>query len=277
MADEEHPASQAGKPVKLQHALASLVERDLASGLKAGCKNSADRLRLEELQDESVNSEWLWALDNTSPAYLADAYVAAIRLRLGAGFATEPLPCRACKGVLDPSGLHCLCCAPGESTRGHNDVRDALFDLAHVADATAETEVLGLLETAPGLRPVDVLTTAVSPGLTSALDVGIAAPHAQHAGSDCAETMRLKKRRTYAVRLPALESEGLEYRPVVWSCWGREHPDTTAVLLQLAKQGARRRGWASHVRLLQKARAQIGAALARRASGMLRACLPCRG
>ena len=171
----------------------------------------------------------------------------------------------------------CIACAAhrGESTRGHNDMRDAVFDLAHVADATCETEVLGLLEAVPGLRPADVLTTAVSPGLTSALDVGIAAPHALQAGPDCAETMRVKKRQTYARHLPAMEAEGMEYRPLVWTCWGREHLDTTAVLTQLAQQGARRRGWASHARLLRRARAQIGAAITRRAAGMLRACLAC--
>ena len=92
--------------------------------------------------------------------------------------------------MLDANGNYALCCAPGESTKGHNDVRDALFDLARLADATAEKEVLGLLETAPGLRPPDVLTTVVSPGMTSALNVGVAALHARHAGADCTESMR---------------------------------------------------------------------------------------
>ena len=203
-----------------------------------------------------------------------EAYVAAVRLRLGAGFATEPLPCRACKGVLDPNGRHALCCAPGESTKGHNDVRDEVFDLVRMADATAEKEVLGLLETAPGLRPADILTNAVSPGLTSALDVGIAAHHASHAGADCAEATRVRKRATYARFLPALLAEGVEYRPLVWSCWGREHPDTTAALTQLARQAARRRGSSDFRPLLRRARARIGAAIARRAAGMLRACMP---
>ena len=107
-----------------------------------------------------------------------DAYVAAVRLRLGAGFADQPLQCRVCAGTLDPADLHALCCAQGESTRGHTDARDCVFDLARLADATAEKETLGLLDTAPGLRPANVLTSAVSPGWVSALDVGIAAPHA---------------------------------------------------------------------------------------------------
>ena len=262
----------------LQHGLSWLVDKDAADGLRGNAGSQADRGRLDDLRHKTVNSEWLWALEPTAPAFLEpDAYVPAVRLRLGAGFASEPLPCRACRKVLDANGSHALCCAPGASTRGHNDVRDSVFDLTHVADATCEKEVLALLETAPGKRPADVLTNAVSPGLTSALDVGVAAPHAVHAGEDCAESMRLRKRKEYASYLQALAAEGVEYEPLIWTCWGREHPDTTAVLLQLARQGARRGGWASHEHLRRRARASIGAALARRAAGMLRACLPCRG
>ena len=188
----------------------------------------------------------------------------------------EPLRCRACRGRLDTHGLHSLGCAPGESTRGHNDVRDCVFDLARLADATAEKEVLGLLETAPGLRPADVLSTAVSPGLTSCLDIGIAAPHARHVtpDEDCTEAMRLKKRAVYSRHAAAMRDEGLEYKPLIWSCWGRERPDTTAVLQQLARQVARRKGHSQPKGLLAQTRARVGAALARRAAAMLRACMP---
>jgi hypothetical protein len=276
--DPEHPVShRVGRP-QLQHALSGLVDRDgldtLIANLTADSR-SFDVRRLQDLRDDTVSSEWLWAVDPRAPAALEpDAYVAAVRLRVGAGFATEPMPCRACRGTLDPGGCHALCCAPGESTRGHNDVRDSLFDLARLADGTAEREVLGLLEAAPGLRPADVLTSAASPGLASALDVGIASPDAMHAGEDCTESMRVRKRVVYSRHLPALLAEGIEYRPLVWSCWGREHPDTTAVLTQLARQAARRKGAADFQPLLRRARARIGAAIARRAAGMLRACLP---
>ncbi len=86
--------------------------------------------------------------------------------------------------------------------------------------------------------------------------------------------MRVRKRRKYAKYLPALEAEGVVYKPMVWSCWGREHPDTTAALTSLARQAARRRGLGTHKELLRQTRARVGAALARRTSAMLRACLP---
>ena len=275
--DPEHPAAAAPHRPHLQRSLAALVDADrmdalVSSAGPAGCSSAR---RLEELRDPTVSSEWLWALDPAQPDCLeADAYVAALRLRLGAGFAAEPLRCRVCRGTLDVGGSHALCCAPGASTRGHNDVRDEVFDLARLADSTAEKEVLGLLEAAPGLRPADVLTSAASPGWTSALDIGIASPGARHAGVDCTESMRVRKRGVYSRHLGALEAEGVQYRPLVWSCWGREHPDTTAVLTQLARQAARRRGLLCHWPLLRRVRARVGAALARRAAAMLRACLP---
>ena len=190
--------------------------------------------------------------------------------------AGNALRCRICGGTLDPEGVHSTCCAPGESTRGHNYVRDVVFDLAQVADVNSEKEILGLLVTAPGLRPADVLTSAVTPGLVSALDVGIAAVEALRAGTDCTESMRKRKRWTYRNHLDALETEGVEYKPMVWSCWGREHPDTSAILTALARRAARRRGHASHQPILRQVRAQVGAALARRSAAMLLACLPGR-
>ena len=62
--------------------------------------------------------------------------VAAARLRLGAGFATEPLPCSLRRGTLDTSGRHAFCRASGEATRGHDEVRDEVCDLARLADAS---------------------------------------------------------------------------------------------------------------------------------------------
>ena len=57
--------------------------------------------------------------------------------------------------------------------------------------------------------------------MTVALDVCVAAVEARHAGTDCTEAARVRKRRVYAAHLDALEAEGVEYRPVLWSNWGR--------------------------------------------------------
>ena len=93
-----------------------------------------------------MSSDWLWALDSLQPDHVEpDAYIAAVRLRLGATFASAPTTCCVCRGVLDTQGILDTCCAQGTSTRGHNDVCDAVFALVRAADHNAEKEFLGLL------------------------------------------------------------------------------------------------------------------------------------
>ena len=152
-------------------------------------------------------------------------------------------------------------------------MRGELFAITRIADTIAEREVLGLLDTAPGLRPADILTCAVQPSLSSALDIGIAAPHSAHAGTDCCETMRRRKVRHYADHAGDLLEQGIQYIPIIWSCWGREHEDTTRVLRRIARVVARRRG-GSHDVVLTSLRDAIGAILARRAAAMLGSCMP---
>ena len=151
-------------------------------------------------------------------------------------------------------------------------MRDCLLDLARLGDSTAEPEVLGLIASAPGLRPADVLTSALSGNQLSALDVGVAATDAQRAGEDCTETMRSSKVRRYAPYHAELQAAQVMYRPVVWSCFGREHSDTTSVMVGLARRAARRRGFAGYRPLLARARAAIGVALARRLALMALSC-----
>ena len=121
---------------------------------------------------------------------------------------------------------HALCCAPGPSTSGHNEVRDIVLATPVVADPATEPEVLGLLQAAPGLRPADILTSAVREGTLSAFRVGIASPDARHAGLDAAESMR------------QLLEQGIEDQRLTWSCYGREHPATSAALTLLARRAA---------------------------------------
>ena len=235
------------KAIKLQHDLSVLFDQDshdhFLAHFEAQPNSEADFQRLKDLRDETVSSKWLWTVDPRSRFTVAsDTFIAATRLRLGASFTCQPIRCRLCNRTLDINGSQALCCARGEGTRGHNDIRDEVYQIMEMADTTAEREVLGLLDTAPGLRPADILTTAVVPSLSLALDIGVAAPHALHAGNDCCETMRLRKVRHYRDHLEDFHLQGIIYTPLVWSCWGREHEETTKVLRQIARAAARRRG-----------------------------------
>ena len=152
-------------------------------------------------------------------------------------------------------------------------MRDSVFDFTRLAHATAEPEVLGLIASAPGARPADVLTSALAADKDTALDVGIASPDAAGAGPDCTESMRSRKLAKYLEYQGELDAARVVYRPITWSCYGREHPDTTAVLLAVARRTARRQGLADPLPVLRRMRASIGVALARRAARMVHACL----
>ena len=117
----------------------------------AQLNSEEDFMRFKDLRDETVSSKWLWTVDPRSRLTLdSEAFIAATRLRLGANFTCQRIRCRLCNRVLDINGSHALCCAPGEGTRGHNEIRDEVFQITNIADTTAEREVFGLLDTAPG-------------------------------------------------------------------------------------------------------------------------------
>ena len=221
----------------------------------------------------------MWELNPRFARHLdQDAFVAAMRVRLGADRGARSLECHAC-GKRPGCRLHehALCCAPGPSTSGHNEVRDIVLATAVVADPAAEPEVLGLLQAAPGLHPADLLTSAACEGTLSALDVGIASPDARHAGLDAAESMRLRKLARYSRFLPELSKQGIVYQPLTWSCYGREHPATSAALTLLARRAARRQGDRPWRYRLRQLRAEVGAALARHAAAMVVTCFGALG
>ena len=118
--------------------------------------------------------------------------------------------------------------------------REPSLTLPNQCDPSTELEAPGLI---PGtrLRPADVLTGALGPGLT-AIDVGIASPDAAHAGDDCTGTMYNPKLEYYSPHAAAIERQSVLYQPLIWSAYGRPHPQSTVILRTLAKKLARRRG-----------------------------------
>ena len=84
----------------------------------------------------------------------------------------------------------------------------------------------------------------------------------------------MRKRAHYAEHLETMAAAGLRYLPVVFSCYGRVHPESVATMQRIAQQAARHVGVADHKPLLRRAHAAIGVALCRRAAAMVRACVP---
>ena len=153
-------------------------------------------------------------------------------------------------------------------------MRDTLHAGFAASDPGAAIEVQGLIASQPDLRPADILTTAAREHGTTAVDVGICAPHASGAGEDCVETMRSHKLENYASVLSELEAQNIQYVPATISCYGRRHPSVTQILIQAAREAARRKGLGSHNGFLRRWYRLIAADVWRRAARMIAACAP---
>ena len=278
--DPEHPAASRGSGImKLQRDLVRVTDAALAYGLVQQARASGawnTEQRLFDLSDTKCSHEWLW---NVSPhkgkTMSHSEYVMAVRVRLGCAGPDEPLSCSSCEGgILERSGRHCLLCAKGESTRGHNAVRDEIFAMAKGVDGNAETEPVGLIPSHPALRPADILTSASGlTGRLAALDVGIISPAAAGAGTDCTETMRVRKCRRMEPFADELEAGDVTYRPITFSCFGRPHSDAFKVIQCLAQRTARRRGTEAHVEQ-RRMMTRITHEIWRRAGRMVLRCWP---
>ena len=170
-----------------------------------------------------------------------EEYVTAVRLRLGCGGPIEPAVCSNCGcSAVTSNGTHALLCARGESTKGHNAIRDELHNMASTIDPSSEIEPPGLIGSAPLLRPADLLSGAFTQGRLAAVDVGIICPSAAGSGADCVVTMEARKLARMDPYKDELAAAAIDYRPFAISCWGRLHPNARQMLISLAKRIARR-------------------------------------
>ena len=134
-------------------------------------------MRLQQLLKPGQDHTWVTHLANSGRPALAPAeWLTAIRIRQGCWFTREATPCAVCGDALDPQALHSMCCTQGESARGHNSVRDAVYGCLREVDATAEKEVPGLIASNTSLRPTDILTKATRMQGEGAVDIMIRSP-----------------------------------------------------------------------------------------------------
>ena len=105
----------------------------------------------------------------------------------------------------------------------------------------------------------------------------MASPDAAGAGADCTETMVLSKRGTYARHADELRRAGIAYHPVVWSAYGRPHPDAIRVMIAVSRNTARRRGADNYRGLARGLAARVTVELWRRAASMVLRCWPVSG
>ena len=164
------------------------------------------------------------------------------------------------------------CVVKAESTHGHYEEKKQVLTGVQQNDRGAETADPGLI---PGidLRPADILTVDVGGGAV-ALDIGICSPDAQNAGDDCTQTMLDRKKNYYAPYANSLDRQNIRYQPLIWSSFGRPHPQTTTYLRTLSKTIARRRGCLGAGAVYAGLHKAISIEIWRRASKQVMSCWP---
>ena len=228
---------------------------------------------LDDLSDRATDHTWMWLFAASGgPRISKSDFCTAVRLRIGADVVPPEHVCACCGEVMGADGKHALRCAPGESTRGHYSVTSVVHVLASLSDPASCAEPRGLVPSRPALRPADVLTSAAFSHL-AALDVCVASPDAEGAGTDACAAGAVRKTAHYKDVIEELQDEGYTYHPLVWSSWGRPGHDAESAVRTLAAAVARRRGLGDGHALEARAKGLIGAAIWRRAAAMVRTCL----
>ena len=97
-------------------------------------------------------------------------------------------------------------------------------------------------------------------------------PTSADAGGDATERYKQYKLQKYARYDAELRGQGIAYAPLIWTAWGRQHPDATAVMKALAARAARRKGLTARGDILAASRLAISLALQARAARMVMRC-----
>ena len=115
--------------------------------------------RFNNMRHKLVSSKWIQFVNSRFSFALFDTVVT--RLRFEFGFAFQLINNWLWNRPLDVNGTYAICCALGEGTRRHNEIRDVVFHVTKMTATSIKREVLGLLDTAPRLRSVDILIFTV--------------------------------------------------------------------------------------------------------------------
>jgi hypothetical protein len=172
----------------------------------------------------------------------------------------------------DELGRHALLCARGSRVVGHNALRDHVAALTRIADVSTVVEA-----SVQGRRPADILTGAAPlGGLGSlALDVGVTTPFTSDAirspTDDPLDEYRKRKVMKYT---ESCKDVGWDYRPLIFSAFGRAHEDTHQVVHRFCVAAAKTFGGSDVGRAETAWWRNAGTLLAERAARMVERCRP---
>ena len=243
-ADEISPEEVPGMSQKM---ISLEIDKKLKISLVQSLTEKRDKARLASLGLPHAG-DWL----NVTPSPILGLHVRpqefrySVLYRLGAPVYSSAGLCPACRKDSDKYGDHAIVCGShGERIARHNQLRDAIYQVAASSNLAPRKEENALL---PGTsaRPADVLiphwtggrdtaldVTVVSPLLTDRLDNSITTP-----GYTLEEAFN-NKCRDY---LEACEREGLSFIPLPVETLGGWHKRAVDQLRKLAKAQARTTG-----------------------------------
>lgn len=158
--------------------------------------------------------------------------------------------CPLCSEPVDPFGDHFVCCDKNGSTRRHNALRDALFEVLVQGAIPAAKEVTSNNRR----RPADILLIAWERGKDVALDLTVTHPLGlaghpiivQHAARHCrrAESTKL------ASEGDLCRQVGWGFTPAAFTPWGGVGPSARAILHEVGRRAtAALTGWPKERRL----------------------------
>ena len=220
------------------------------------CKvgSARDMARLQ-CQGGAISNGWMSVLP--SRALRTDIHDADYRLLLRWWLGLPLLPvgrtlpgCPLCGEPVDPFGDHFVCCKQNGSTRRHNALRDAIFDVLVSASIPSAKEVTcGTRQ-----RPADILLLAWERGRDVAVDLTVTHPLGlsqhpivvQNAARHCARAEAAKKE----AEGDLCRRAGWGFTPAAFTPWGGSGPTARALLHEVGRRATNNlAGWPKQRRL----------------------------
>ena len=234
-------------PEMTQKMISLEIDKKLKTCLSQSLTEKRDKARLASLGLEHAGA-WL----NVIPSPILGLHVRpqefrySVLYRLGAPIYPSIGPCPACKKESDRYGDHAIVCGShGERIARHNQLRDAIYQVAASSNLAPRKEENALL---PGTsaRPADVLIPSWTGGRDTALDVTVVSPllteRVDLSITTPGHTLKVAfndKCRDYQ---EACEREGITFIPLPVETLGGWHKKAVEQLKKIARAQARNTG-----------------------------------
>ena len=242
--DELAPEEVAGMTQKL---ISLEIDKNLKARLIQSLPDRRDKARLASLGLQHAG-DWL----NVIPSPVLGLHVRpqefrfSILYRLGAPIYPSAGLCPACKKDSDKFGDHAIVCGShGERIARHNQLRDAIYQVAASSNLAPRKEENALL---PGTsaRPADVFIPSWTGGRDTALDVTVVSPllieRLDLSITTPGHTLEVAFRDKCRDYLEACEREGISFIPLPVETLGGWHKKAVEQLRKLARAQARSTG-----------------------------------